>query len=100
MATRKKVAPMGSVSGGIDPLAPQVTPHEPKLTNEELVTFDFAVNVEKVNRAKAWVNVNAETLGNPKGKDLVEAVKERYLALGGLLRNQEIAGKAPAKKTK
>lgn len=91
---------MSPTAGGIDPLAPQVTPNEPKLTREELATFDFAVNVVKLNRAKAWVNQNAEELGNPKGNNLVEAVKARYVELGGLLADQQLAGKAPASKGK
>lgn len=96
MATVKKAAKgaakISPTAGGIDPLAPQVTPAQPKLSNEELATFDFAVNVVKLNRAKAYVNANTPGL---KGKDLVEAVKERYVELGGLLSGDKPTGKAP-----
>lgn len=89
---------MGTVTGGIDSLAPQVTPQQPKVSAQDLVTFDFAVNVVKLNRAKAYVDQNAEALGNPKNKDYVEAVKTRYVEIGGLLAEQQLAGKAPKAK--
>ncbi len=93
MAKRKAAATVGAAAGGIDPLAPQVTPAAATLTNEELATFDFAVNIVKLNRAKAWVNQQAALKGEaaPKGKALVEAVKARYIQLGGLLVEQKNA---------
>lgn len=101
MVTKKPVK-VSPIAGGIEPLAPQATQAQPKLTNEELATFDFAVNVVKLNRAKAWVNQQAALNGVsvPKGKDLVEAVKSRYLELGGLSRDQQLAGKAPSPRSK
>lgn len=99
MAKKKALSP---TAAGVNPLEPQVTEHAPKLTKEELATFDFAVNVVKLNRAKAYVNQQA-SLNNtpaPKGKELVEAVKARYIELGGLLVDQQLAGKAPSPKSK
>lgn len=81
-------------AGGANPLEPQVTQHPVKLTDKEIVDFSFAVNVVKLNRAKAWVNQNAEALGNPTGAKHTEAIKERYIALGGLLvENRNVATK-------
>lgn len=99
MAKKKALSP---TAAGVNPLEPQVTEHAPKLTAAELVTFDFAVNVVKLNRAKAWVNQQAALNGTaaPKGKELVEEVKARYIALGGLLSGDQHAGKAPSPKSK
>lgn len=45
--------------------------------------FDFAANATKLNRAKAWVSLNMEVLGNPSGEALTKAIRTRYEALGG-----------------
>lgn len=51
------------------------------VANEPL-DFSWAANIVKLNRAKAHVR---GTLGNLKGKQFEEAVKERYLEIAGLL---------------
>lgn len=100
MVAKKKV--LSPTAAGVNPLEAQVTNHPPKLSAEELATFDFAVNVVKLNRSKAWVNQQAALAGKeaPKGKELVEAVKERYIALGGLLVGEKLAGKSPSPRSK
>lgn len=50
--------------------------------------FSFAVNVVKLNRAKAFVNATTPGL---KGKELEASVKSRYIALGGLLNGVKVA---------
>lgn len=60
-----------------------------------VATYDFAVNVVKLNRAKVWVAEQAKLAGTPApvGAALIAAVKDRYVAIGGLLRDQQLAGK-------
>lgn len=53
--------------------------------------FDWAFNVVKLNRAKAWVNANTPGL---TGKELEKAVKARYALLGGLMANQKPVARA------
>lgn len=56
-----------------------------------LADFSWAVSLNKLTRAKAYVKSETPEL---KGKDLENAVKERYVALHGLLRNEQpIRGK-------
>lgn len=99
MAKVKKEA-LGTVSGGVNPLEPQVTEHPKPLTAKEVQDYSFAVNIVKLNRAKAWVNQNAEVLGNPTGAKHTEAVKARYEAIGGLLVDDEPAVNKAAKASK
>lgn len=89
---KKKAAEISAVAaGGANPLEPQVTQHPVKLTAQEAADYSFAVNVVKLNRAKAWVNQNAEALGNPKGAAQTAAIKDRYVAIGGLLAENQKA---------
>lgn len=48
--------------------------------------FSFAANVVKLNRAKEYVRRTNPSL---KGNDFVDAVKERYVEIKGLLNGQE-----------
>lgn len=99
---KKKEEVSALSAGGAAPLEAQVAKSPLKLTEAEKVTFDFAINVVKLNRAKAWVNQQATLNGTvaPKGEAYVEAVQARYIALGGLLRGQQLAGKAPNPRNK
>lgn len=97
MATTKKAAKKDPAeisalaAGGAVPLEAVATAHPAKLTEAEAVIFDFAVNVVKLNRAKMWVNQQAALEGKPAptGAALVAAVKDRYKAMGGLVRGEE-----------
>lgn len=60
--------------------AERATPPASKASNH--ANFSWAHNHSKLARAKAYVNSNQPGL---KGKDLEEAVKERYLEINGLL---------------
>lgn len=53
---------------------------------EALAEYGWAQNVVKLNRAVAWVAQNSAGL---KGKALEEAVKERYILMGGALKGGE-----------
>lgn len=48
--------------------------------------YQWAVNVVKLNRAIAYVRTESPTL---KAADLEDAVKERYVQLGGLLKEDK-----------
>lgn len=57
---------------------------------DAIAEFGWAVNAIKLNRAKAHVQEDTPSL---KGKGFEEAVKARYLELGGLLsENKPVAG--------
>lgn len=64
---------------------PQKSPTTGK--GAQVADFSFAVNVNKLNRAKAYVQQQQVLAAKPalKGKELQEAVKDRYAELGGLL---------------
>jgi len=72
------------------PAAPAKPIEEPKVQKQaheqhvasQTANFGWAVNVVKLNRAKAYVS---QTQPGLKGKELEGAVKERYVALKGLL---------------
>lgn len=65
---------------------------ETNKTQPDTSGFGWAVNLVKLNRAKAHVNATAPGL---KGADFEDAVKERYIALGGL-----VSGEAPVRQGK
>lgn len=51
-----------------------------------LADYSWSVNAVKLNRAKAHVQEQQSAAGKPlNGKELEDAVKARYVALGGLL---------------
>ncbi len=61
--------------------------------------YQWAVNVVKLNRAKAYVRQQAIASGEEKkGKDLEEAVKARYMEIKGLLKEDEPNRLAKGKK--
>lgn len=59
---------------------------------EALADFSWAVNALKLNRAKAFVQSGDDTK-NLKGKAFENAVKDRYIALGGLLTEDKPVGR-------
>lgn len=68
-----------------------------------VATYDFAVNVVKLNRAKVWVAEQAKLVGAapaPVGAALIAAVKDRYVAIGGLLRDLQLVGKTKKRGSK
>lgn len=77
MAKAKKVE---ATAGDIDPLMPTVQGPQP--TAPDTADFGFAVNRVKLGRALSFVNAQTPGL---KGKALAEAVKARYVEIGGLL---------------
>lgn len=90
-AAEKAAAKAAGTAAKVD--APAVIGQTPAVPAAEAANYDFAVNVLKLNRARAWVNQNVATLGVLKGADLTDAVRERYVQLGGLLRGEVRAGK-------
>lgn len=84
MATSKKKPATGDLP------VPAVAQPKP------LLPYSWAVNVVKLNRSIAFVNAGKKGL---KGDELEEAVKERYLELGGLMA-EDAPGKKPKKGAK
>lgn len=81
MAGKKKAPAMGGVE--VAPLQPEIVAATAAETSAAtLADFSWAVNPLKLNRAKAFVQ--AQNLGL-KGGAFGKAVKDRYIALGGLL---------------
>lgn len=75
-----KAAAAGKVSGvGLDP---KVQGQTPEVETPKGADLSFAVNVVKLNRAKAYVQKMAPAA---KGAEFAKLVKERYVELGGLL---------------
>lgn len=56
--------------------------------------YSWAVNVVKLNRAKAYVKQQAAVTGKElSGKELESAVKDRYVLLQGLLAENKVTAK-------
>lgn len=77
-----------------DPEAVATTAAE--VNAQALADFGWAVSSLKLNRAKAFVQSGDDTK-NLKGKALEDAVKARYIALGGLLKEDAPVGRAGKK---
>lgn len=105
-ASKKKVGAVGATPaapGSTDtatPAAPAVlNTSAPVADTKESKTADlsFAVNVVKLNRAKAYVQKMAP---QAKGAEFAGLVKERYVELGGLLtQDKPTAGRRVGKMT-
>lgn len=82
---------------------PQLKALLPKDESKEAVAeeadFTFAVNQNKLLRAKVWVKQQADLNKTevPTGDAFVTAVKERYQDMGGLLRGYENKNRTPKK---
>lgn len=74
-----------------DPAAVAATAAE--VSAQALADFGWAVSSLKLNRAKAFVQSGDDTK-NLKGKAFENAVKDRYIALGGLLTEDKPVGRA------
>lgn len=64
------------------PAAPAVQGQTPKVETPKGADFSFAVNMVKLNRAKAYVQKLAP---EAKGAEFSSLVRDRYIELGGLL---------------
>lgn len=77
--------------------APAVLGQTPEVEAPKGATLDFAVNVVKLNRAKAYVQKNAP---DTKGAAFAALVKDRYVEIGGLLAaDKPVAGMRRGKMT-
>ncbi len=75
----------------------QATEHEAAKKSPVVADLSFAVNIVKLNRAKAYVQKMAP---NAKGEEFAALVKERYLELKGLLiGDKPVVGKKRGKMT-
>lgn len=83
--------------GPVEPEVVAATAAE--VSAEALADFGWAVSSLKLNRAKAFVQ-SGETTKNLKGKAFEEAVRSRYVALGGLLKEDAPVGRGGKKGSK
>lgn len=86
---KKKAA---TVEAGSEPVKIPGTPAQaPAVAQPQaLISYDWAVNIIKLNRSIAFVQQSKRGL---KDEALEAAVKERYEELGGLLREDGVAPK-------
>lgn len=73
----------------------ELTPKAGRMPAPTGAAFEWAVNKVKLNRSVAYVNSTQPGL---KGAEFEAAVKERYVALNGLLAEEKAARKAGARR--